>query len=95
MVSFEQSWSFPRTRLVKSPKQFRASVTERRYRAPARTSWEVKMNIGPDQDLFFVFDDKDIRAMGAAFNQACRSLQHFAHFDRVRDSIHERRRLIV
>jgi hypothetical protein len=70
--------------------QLRASVTERRYRAPARTSWEVKVNIVPDQDLFFVFDDKAIRAIGAAFDQACRSLRHFAHFDRVRELVAKR-----
>jgi hypothetical protein len=28
------------------------------------------MNIVPDQDLFFVFDDKVVRAMGAAFVHA-------------------------
>jgi hypothetical protein len=64
MVCFEQPSSFPRAKLVTSPKQLRAMVTERRYRAPARTPWEVKMNIGPSQDLFFVFDDKAVRAMG-------------------------------
>jgi hypothetical protein len=69
---------FQGAKLVTSPKQLRASVTERRYRAPARTSWEVKMNIVPNQNLFFVFDDEAIRAMGTAFDQACRSLRHFA-----------------
>jgi hypothetical protein len=48
------------------------------------------MNIVPDQDLFFVFDDKAIRAMGAAFDQACRSLRHFVHFDRVRELVAKR-----
>jgi hypothetical protein len=33
------------------------------------------MNIVPNQDLCFVFDDEAIRAMGAAFDQACRSLR--------------------
>jgi hypothetical protein len=42
------------------------------------------MNIVPNQDLFFVFDDEAIRAMGAAFDQACHSFLNFAHFDRVR-----------
>ena len=73
-----------------TPKQFRALVTQRRYRAPARTSWEVKMNIVPSQDLFLVFDDNAIRAMGAAFDQACRSLRHFAHFDRVPELVAKR-----
>ena len=48
------------------------------------------MNIVPNQDLFFVFDDKDFRAMGAAFDQACRSLRHFAHLDRVRELVAKR-----
>jgi hypothetical protein len=38
----------------------------------------------------FVFDDKDIRAMGAAFDQAYRSLRHFAHFDRVHELVAKR-----
>jgi hypothetical protein len=81
---------FQGAKLVTSPKQLRASVTERRYRAPARTSWEVKMNIVPNQNLFFVFDDEAIRAMGTAFDQACRSLRLFAHFDRVRELVAKR-----
>jgi len=48
------------------------------------------MNIVPDQDLFFVFDDEAIRTMGAAFDQACRSLRHFAHFDRVPELVAKR-----
>jgi hypothetical protein len=36
MVCFEQPPSFPKAKLVISPKGLRASVTERRYRAPAR-----------------------------------------------------------
>ena len=48
------------------------------------------MNIGPDQELFFVFDDGAIRAMGTAFDQACRSLRHFAHFDRVPELVAKR-----
>ena len=48
------------------------------------------MNIVPDQDVFFVFDDEAIRAMGAAFDQACRSLRHFAHFDRVPELVAKR-----
>jgi hypothetical protein len=48
------------------------------------------MNVGPDQNLFFVFDDEAVRAMGAAFDQACRSLQHFAHFDRVSELVAKR-----
>jgi hypothetical protein len=48
------------------------------------------MNIVPDQELFFVFDDKAVRAMGAAFDQACRSLRHFTHFDRVRELVAKR-----
>jgi hypothetical protein len=54
----------------------------------ARTSWEVKMNIVPIQ--YSYFDDKAIRAMGAAFDQACRSLRHFAHFDRVPELVAKR-----
>ena len=48
------------------------------------------MNIVPSQDLFLVFDDKAVRAMGAAFDQACRSLRHFAHFDRVPELVAKR-----
>jgi hypothetical protein len=50
----------------------------------------VKVNIVPSQDLFFVFDDKAVRAMAAAFEQACRSLRHFAHLDRVRELVAKR-----
>jgi hypothetical protein len=50
----------------------------------------MKMNIVPDQELFFVFDDKAVHAMGAAFDQACRSLRHFAHFDRVPELVAKR-----
>jgi hypothetical protein len=49
-----------------------------------------EMNIVPSQDLFLVFDDKAVRAMGAAFDQACRSLRHFAHFDRVPELVAKR-----
>jgi hypothetical protein len=49
-----------------------------------------EMNIVPSQDLFLVFDDKAVRAMGAAFDQACRSLRHFAHFDRVHELVAKR-----
>jgi hypothetical protein len=48
------------------------------------------MNIGPNQDLFFVFDDEAVRAMGAAFDQACHSFRNFAHFDRVRELVAKR-----
>jgi len=48
------------------------------------------MNIVPSQDIFVVFDDEAIRAMGAAFDQACRSLRHFAHLDRVRELVAKR-----
>ena len=48
------------------------------------------MNIVPSQDLFLVFDDKAVRAMGAAFDQACRSLRHFPHSDRVRELVAKR-----
>jgi hypothetical protein len=47
----------------------------------------MKMNIVPNQDLFFVFDDKAVRAMGAAFDQACHSFRNFAHLDRVRELV--------
>ena len=46
------------------------------------------MNIVPIQ--YSYFDDKAIRAMGAAFDQACRSLRHFAHFDRVPELVAKR-----
>jgi hypothetical protein len=48
------------------------------------------MNIVPNQDLFFLFDDKAVRAMGAAFDQACHSFRNFAHFDRVRELVAKR-----
>jgi hypothetical protein len=48
------------------------------------------VNIVPSQDLFLVFDDKAVRAMAAAFEQACRSLRHFAHLDRVRELVAKR-----
>jgi hypothetical protein len=48
------------------------------------------MNIVPDQDLFFVFDDKAVCAMGAAFGQACHSFRNFAHLDRVRELVAKR-----
>jgi len=48
------------------------------------------MNVVSNQDLFFVFDDKVVSAMGAAFDQACRSLRHFAHLDRVRELVAKR-----
>ena len=43
------------------------------------------MNIVPIQ--YSYFDDKAIRAMGAAFDQACHSFRHFAHLDRVRELV--------
>ena len=46
------------------------------------------MNIVAIQDVSF--DDEATRAMGAAFDQACRSLRHFAHFDRVRELVAKR-----
>jgi hypothetical protein len=51
---------------------------------------EVRMNIVPNQELFFVFDDKAIRAMGIAFDQACHSFRNFANFDRVRELVAKR-----
>jgi hypothetical protein len=48
------------------------------------------MSIVPGQDSFLVFDDEAIRAMGTAFDQACRSLRLFAHFDRVRELVAKR-----
>jgi hypothetical protein len=50
----------------------------------------MKMNIVSTQDLFFAFDDEAVRAMGAGFDQACRSLRHFAHFERVRELVAKR-----
>jgi hypothetical protein len=49
-----------------------------------------EMNIVPSQDLFLVFDDKAVRAMGAAFDQACRSLRYFADFGRVHELVAKR-----
>ena len=46
------------------------------------------MNIVPIQ--YSYFDDKAILAMGAAFDQACRSLRHFPHSDRVRELVAKR-----
>jgi hypothetical protein len=46
------------------------------------------MNIVPIQ--YSYFDDKAIRAMGAAFDQACHSFRNFAHFDRVRELVAKR-----
>ena len=43
------------------------------------------MNIVPIQ--YSVFDDEAVRAMGAAFDQACHSFRHFAHLDRVRELV--------
>jgi hypothetical protein len=48
------------------------------------------MNIVPNQDSFFIFDGKAIRAMRAAFNQACHSFRNFAHLDRVRELVAKR-----
>jgi hypothetical protein len=48
------------------------------------------MNIVPNQEPFFVFDDKAICAMGAAFDQTCHSFRNFAHFDRVRELVAKR-----
>jgi hypothetical protein len=48
------------------------------------------MNIVPDQELLFLFDDKAVSAIGAAFDQACHSLRHFAHFDRVHELVAKR-----
>jgi hypothetical protein len=48
----------------------------------------MKMNIVPIQ--YSYFDDNAIRAMGAAFDQACRSLRLFAHLDRVRELVAKR-----
>jgi hypothetical protein len=46
------------------------------------------MNIIPIRDV--CFDDKAIRAMGAAFDQACNSLGNFAHDVVVRELIAKR-----
>ena len=46
------------------------------------------MNIIPIQDVFF--DDEAILAMGAAFDQACSSLRHFARAEKVREIIAKR-----
>ena len=42
----------------------------------------------PIQDVFF--DDKATLAMGAAFDQACRSLRRFARADKVHELIAKR-----
>jgi hypothetical protein len=46
------------------------------------------MIVVPIQDLSF--DDEAARAMGAAFDQACVSLRHLAHADKVREIIAKR-----
>jgi hypothetical protein len=46
------------------------------------------MNIVPIQDVSF--DDDATLAMGVAFDQACSSLQHFAHDAKVRELIAKR-----
>ena len=46
------------------------------------------MNIVPIQ--YSYFDDNAIRAMGAEFDQAYRSLRHFAHLNRVRELVAKR-----
>ena len=46
------------------------------------------MNIVPIQDV--CFDDKATLAMGAAFDQACSSLRHFARDEIVRELIAKR-----
>ncbi len=56
---------------VWSPKRLRASVTERRSRAPAL---EVPTAITPIQNVWF--DDAATLAMGEAFDRACKSLRN-------------------
>ena len=46
------------------------------------------MNLIRSQDVFF--DDKTTHAMGAAFDQACRSLRRFGRYDKVRELIAKR-----
>jgi hypothetical protein len=46
------------------------------------------MQIVPNPDVYF--DDEATRAMGAAFDQACRSLRRFARPDQVRELIAKR-----
>jgi hypothetical protein len=46
------------------------------------------MNIDPIQDVSF--DDEATLAMGAAFDQACSSLRHFARVERVRELVAKR-----
>ena len=53
---------------VWSPKRLRASVTERRFRAPAHAFGEAPMNIIANQNVWF--DDAATSAMGEAFDQA-------------------------
>jgi hypothetical protein len=90
MVNFEQSRSFPKAKLFTSPKQISRLGDRETVSRSRQYSWEMKMNIVPNQNLFFVFDDKDLRAMGAAFDQACRSLRHFAHSNRVHELVAKR-----
>jgi hypothetical protein len=59
---------------VWSPKRLRASVTERRFRAPAHAFREAPMNIIPIQNVWF--DDAATLAMGEAFDRACKSLEN-------------------
>ena len=46
------------------------------------------MNAAPTKDVSF--DDEATLAMGAAFDQACGSLRHFAYADKVRELIAKR-----
>jgi hypothetical protein len=56
---------------VWSPKRLRASVTERRFCAPAL---EAPTAITPIQNVWF--DDAATLAMGEAFDRACKSLRN-------------------
>jgi len=58
-----------------SPKRLRASVTERRFRAPALTFREVIMTIRSIKSIWF--DAAATSAMGEAFERACKTLQDF------------------
>jgi hypothetical protein len=73
VVRTEQPSPFCEGQLASSPKRFWASVIERRNRtALPPVLREVTMNFNSLQDVFF--DDEATFAMGAAFDQAYRSL---------------------
>ena len=73
---------------VWSPKRLRASVTERRFCAPARAFREVPTAITPIQNVWF--DDAATLVMGEAFDRTCKSLRIIGSTVPVREIIARR-----